>query len=293
VLLQIDGNATYREFAGVYAITKTFGGGSVRRFNCLVAILFSALLVGCDRDSLIKKFTPPEDESNARNYVDLVRQGKFDQVEPHLDPSIADANIGDTLAKVAAFFPAENPESIKVVGVDVSQGQELTTTSITLEYQFPSKWLLVNVATQRKDDVTTILGFHVNTTPDSLENLYRFTLVGKSAIQYLILALAVCSLLFSGYVLVICVRTRALNRKWLWALFVLVGIGRLAINWTTGQCTFNVLSIRIPCAQASANFYGPWTVAVYLPLGAILFLNHRWKMRVTGELIDPPTHGPT
>jgi hypothetical protein len=91
-----------------------------------------AYLVGCNRDSLIKKFTPPEDESNARNYVDLLRQGKFDQVEPYLDPSIADANVGDTLAKIAAFFPAENPESIKVVGVNVSQAQELTTTSITL-----------------------------------------------------------------------------------------------------------------------------------------------------------------
>jgi hypothetical protein len=177
--------------------------------------------------------------------------------------------------------------------VNVSQGQELATTSITLEYQFPSKWLLVNVVTQRKDDVSTILGLYVNTTPDSLENLYRFTLVGKSAIQYLILTLAVCSLLFSVYVFVICIRTRALKRKWLWALFVLAGIGRLAINWTTGQCTFNLLSIRIPCAHAFANPYGPWTVAVYLPLGAILFLNHRWKMRVTGELIDPLTRGPT
>jgi hypothetical protein len=264
----------------------------VRRLNCLVAILFAALLVGCNRENLIKKFTPPEDESNARNYVDLVRQRKFDQVEPHLDASIADANIGDTLAKIAAFFPAENPESIKVVGVNVSQGQELTTTSITLEYQFPSKWLLVNVVTQRKDDVSTILGLHVNTTPDSLENLYRFTLVGKSAVQYLILTLAVCSLLFSVYVLVMCIRTRALKRKWLWALFVLVGIGRLAINRTTGQCTFSLLSIRIPCAHAIADPYGPWTVAVYLPLGAILFLNHRWKMRLAGELIDPPTRGP-
>jgi hypothetical protein len=263
----------------------------VSRFNCLVAILFSALLVGCNRDSIVKKFTPPEDESNARNYVDLLRQGKFDQIELHLDPSIADANVGDTLAKIAAFFPAENPESTKVVGLNVSHGRELTTTSITLEYQFPSKWLLMNVVTQRKDkdNVSTILGLHVNTTQDSLENLYRFTLVGKSAIQYLILALAVCSLLFSVYVLVICIRTKALKRKWLWVVFVLVGIGRLAINWTTGQYTFNILSIRIPCAQATADFYGPWTVAVCLPLGAILFLNHRWKMKVEGDLIEPRT----
>lgn len=37
--------------------------------------------------------------------------------------------------------------------------------------------------------------------------------------------------------------------------------------------------------------FGPWTLASYFPVGAILFLNHRWKMKVKGELIEPPIHG--
>jgi hypothetical protein len=34
--------------------------------------------------------------------------------------------------------------------------------------------------------------------------------------------------------------------------------------------------------------YGPWTVAAYMPLGAIVFLHRRWKMKITGESIPPP-----
>jgi len=31
--------------------------------------------------------------------------------------------------------------------------------------------------------------------------------------------------------------------------------------------------------------YGPWTVAAYFPLGAIVFLHRRWKMKIDGESI--------
>ena len=262
------------------------------RFISLLSIAFCTLLVGCERDIARKIVSSPEDELIVSSYVDLLRQGQYEQIESNLDSSLVDSNIRDTLGKMAALFPAENPQSIKLVGLDVSHGQENPTRNITLEYQFPSKWLLVNIAIERKGDVSKVVGFHVNLIPDSLENLNKFTLVRKSGIQYLILTSAVCSLLFSFYVLTLCVQTNVGRTKWLWILFVLTGVGQLAVNWTTGQWTFTLLSIQLPCCRAFASPYGPWTVVATLPVGAILFLNHRWKMRVTGQLIDPPTRGP-
>jgi hypothetical protein len=225
------------------------------RFNCLVGIAFCAFLGGCDQANLMKKWTPPEAESIARGYVDLLRQGKVDQIERDLDSSVADSNVRDTFTKMAAIFPTENLESVNVVGAHIFHGQDYSTTDITLEYQFPSKWLLVEVITRKKGDVSTVVGFHVNPMPDSLENLNKFTLVGKSATQYLVLAFAVCSLLFSFYVLVLCIRAKNGKTKWLWMLFILLGVGKLAVNWTTGEFTFTPLAFQI------------------------LFLNHRWKMK--------------
>jgi hypothetical protein len=267
------------------------GGVKAMRFKCLAGIAFCAILGGCDEASLMKRWTPPESESIARGYVDLLRQGKFDQIERNLDSSVANSNVQETFTKMAAIFPAENPVSVKVVGAHVFKGKEYSTTDITLEYQFPSKWLLASVATRKQGDISTIMGFHVKPMSDSLENLNRFSLVGKSAAQYLILTLAGGSLLFSLYVLVLCTQTRNVKRRWLWMLFILVGAGKLAVDWGTGQWTFQLLAFQIPCSTMSHPLYGAWTVGAYVPIGAILFLNHRWKMKVSGELIEPPVNG--
>jgi len=170
------------------------------RFIYLVGIL-CAVLVGCDEASLMRKWTPPGAESAAQGYVELLRQGQFDHIEHDAEPSIVDAHSRDTLAKMAAIFPAGTPQSIKVVGGHVFHGPAYSTTDITLEYQFPSKWLLAQITTQQKGAVSSIIGFHVNPIPDSLENLNKFTLAGKSPTQYLTLICSVSSLLFALYVL--------------------------------------------------------------------------------------------
>jgi hypothetical protein len=259
----------------------------VTRFKGLSGIAFCVFLAGCDRASLMDRFTPPADESLARSYVDLLRQEKFDQIERDFDPSVVDANTRDALVKMAELFPAGKPESVKAVGVNIYRGPEYFSTSITLEYQFPKKWLLAHVKTQMKRSVVTVVAFNVTTIPDSLEHINRFTLLGKSAYQYLLLMGALCSLLFSVYVFVLCMRTRSGIAKWLWMLFILVGIGRLAINWTTNVFTFTTMALQIPCVGVQGSPYGPKTLVVYLPVGALLFLDNRWRRKVAGKLIEP------
>lgn len=258
------------------------------RLKFLAGIAFCASLSDCDQATLMKKFTPPDDELFARTYFDQLRQGEFDQIVSDLDPSEENPGVRVKLVEMASLIPAGAPVSVKVVGAHVFRNRESSTTSITLEYQFPSKWLLVDVTTQKKAEASTVVGFHVTPQSDSLENLNRFTLVGKSAIQYSILTLGVGSLAFSFYVLILCIRTKDVNRKWLWMLFILVGVEKVAINWKTGQLTFGVIAFNITSASASHALYGPWTVAVFLPLGAILFLNRQRKMKIPAEAIPPP-----
>jgi hypothetical protein len=258
------------------------------RFKWLVGIALCAFLLGCDQATLMKNFTPPGDEAIARSYFDQLRQGEFDQIASHLDPSVAESDARDKLAEMASLIPGEMPLSAKVVGARVFRNRQYSTTSITLEYQFPTKWLLVDVTTRKKGDTSTVLGFHLTPQSDSLENLNRFTLVGKSRVQYSILVLAVCSLAFSFYALILCIRTKDLHKKWLWLLFILAGVEKVAVNWKTGELTFGILTINIPSATATRALYGPWIIAVFLPLGAILFLNRQRKMKISSEPIPPP-----
>lgn len=259
------------------------------RLKCLAGLAFCACLFGCDQAAQMKKFTPPGAESIARGYFDLLQQGKVEQIVRDFDPSVPNAQ--DALTKMAALVPHEAPKSVKVVGANTFYSQAYSTTNIKLEYQFPNKWLLIDITTKKTGDISTVIGFYMYSLSDSLENLNRFTLAGKSAIQYSILTLAVGSLVFSFYVLVLCIRMKNVKRKLLWMLFILLGVGNVAVNWKTGDLTFRILSIQILTAAANHPPYGPWTIAVFLPLGAILFLNRQRKMKIAAESLSPPFEG--
>lgn len=259
------------------------------RVLCLLSIAFCLPLGGCDRASLMKKMTPAEDESFARKNVDLLRQQQFEQIEQELDPSISDSDAKETLATMAGMFPSEEPKSIKVVDLKFFHSADSSTHSLKLEYEFSDRWLLVNMSIQRRGGTsTTITGFNVTPIADSLENVNKFSLVGKSSSQYGMLGLAIIGPVFCLYVLVLCLRAKKHNLKWLWAIFILFGVGRLAVNWTTGELTFTPLAVHIPCASVTAvPAYGPWMVAVSLPLGAILFLIKQRRSAALSDLQAP------
>lgn len=249
----------------------------VKRSFYLVGVAVLVILSGCDQAALMKKWTPAEDEAIAKNYIELLRQGKFEQIETALDPSLKNPDVHDTFTQMAAMIPAGPPESLKVVGSNVFSGPEVSTTNLTFEYQFPQKWLLINVATQKKNGVATIIGFHVTPIADSLENINKFTLAGKSGFQYFVLVLAIVVPLLTLYVAVRCIRTKGVKMKWLWVIFILFGVCKLTVNWITGQWSIMPISIQIPCTTAGHELYGPWMIAVSFPLGAILFLLRRKK----------------
>jgi hypothetical protein len=77
------------------------------------------------------------------------------------------------------------------------------------------------------------------------------------------------------YALVTCVRTTVTPTKWLWILLILPGVGKVSVNWTTGDWQVMPLAIQLLSASALSSRYGPWVVAVSFPLGAILFLLRR------------------
>ncbi len=251
------------------------------RFVLPVGLLFLTMFSGCtpaDPASLIKKFTPPEDEAIATNYIALLRRNEFEQIEKDLDPSLKSVLTQDTLMKMAEAIPTQNPISVKVIGAQQVRDPGTYQINLTFEYQFPSKWLLINVATQKKDGVSTIIGFNVYPLSDSLENLNKFTLAGKTFLQYATLALAFLIPLFTLYALVLCIRTKMIKRKWLWIIFILIGIGKLTVNWTTGQWNFAPLSFQLFGAGSFAPPYGAWLISISLPLGAIMFLFRRMNL---------------
>lgn len=262
---------------------------------CLVLLMLS--LSGCNRDtylklfghdraSLLKSSIPPDDESLAIQYVDLLRQRGFDQIEDRLDPSIKNAETRDVLAEMWGMIPAGEPSSVKTVDSRVVHGKDGSTTSITLEYEFapramptsgrteltPRSWFLAGVVIETRGGVKTISGFHVMPIPRSFEEANEFSLLDKGISQYAGLGVAIGISVFTLYVCVLYNRTKAGRQKWLWLVPILTGVFRVSVNWTSGDWSFTPLTIQAPPVIALCSPYGPWMIQITIPLGAIVFM---------------------
>lgn len=241
--------------------------------------LLLSLLAACNQADVLQKFASTEEQALARSYVDHLRARDFDYIERAADPSIRSPVLRETLTKMAGFFPSQDPVSVKLVGAHLFHGPDLSTLNTTFEYDYGSKWVLVNVVTQEKGGIKTVVGFNVYPRSASLADENRFTLTGKRPIQYGALAGAIAAVLVTVYSLVVCIRTKLPGRKWPWILFILVGFGKLAVNWTSGEWGIAPLSVQLFSASAAAPLYGPWKVSVSLPLGALAFLIFRRKAK--------------
>jgi hypothetical protein len=246
----------------------------VRLFSVLLALI---LLAACDQADLLQTIASAEEQTLAKGYVNHLRARNFDHIERAADSSIRGPALRETLMKMAAMVPDEDPVAVRLVGAHSFRAADLHTLNTTFEYDYGSKWLLANVVTQEKGGMKTIVGFNVYPRSKSLEAENRFTLAEKAPTHYLVLAAAIAAVLVTIYSLVVCSRTKLSGRKWPWVLFILVGFGKFAVNWTTGEWEFAPLSVQLFSAAAFAPLHGPWTVAVSVPLGAILFLFFRRK----------------
>lgn len=245
------------------------------RITFLIVISSVLLISGCDQANVMKKLTPPEAESAAKKYIELLRDKKFEEIEKNLDPSMKGQDVRKMLTKMAEAIPAKNPDTVKVVSLQATKRSDVSTTNITFEYQFQRDWFLINVATEKKGDSTTIVGFNVNTIPDSLEQLTKFTIKEKTPLQYTFLVMAIIIPLFVIYSLVLCLRTDIDKFKWLWIAFVMLGFVKFSINWTTGGWAVAPFSVLLFGVGAYAPPYGSWVISFSLPVGAIIFILKR------------------
>jgi hypothetical protein len=214
----------------------------------------------------------PQDVSLVKSYFELLSTGHSEDVEKMLDPTLENTESRSAFQELTATIPRERPRSVKVILVDPHCEEGRCEDGIILEYRYNLERLLFNVVLRKEGGQLSIVGINIRVIPESFMKENEFTLSNKSVAQYSILVLVILIPVFSLWVFGVCVRSRIGKRKLIWAVFILFGIGRLEINWTTGQLGFRLFWIHLLSAGVSAQRFGPWVIAISLPLGAILFL---------------------
>ena len=140
-------------------------------------------------------------------------------------------------------------------------------SNVCFELHYPVLWLLADGAAQNTHGHATLVRLNSAPRSDSLENLTRCSLAGKSGAQYAILGCVAAAAVLSVYALV-----RAMRAPGLRLIFILVGFGKLAVDCSTGVLSLKLPALQLCSAAALAPLYRSWSVAVCLPLGALVFL---------------------
>jgi hypothetical protein len=259
---------------------------------CLVLLLPLAMLTSCNQDDIVRKLAPAEDQAFAEKSLDQLRHKQFEELEKRMDASIQQPNLRGGLEKMSALLPPEEPSKVSLLSTRQNHSSGQAMSNLTYEYTYPKQWFILEVTLNKSHDQPSILGIRITPQSAQIEEQNSFSLVGKSLLQYLILALAVAFAIVTIVALIICIKMKLRRRKWPWMLFILFGFGNLAVNWSTGEFGFAMLAIQMFSASASAVPHGPWILSISLPLGAVCFLifrkNHAAEVNMPAEAqIDP------
>lgn len=251
---------------------------SIIVFLCIIATVFTS----CSYKKLAEKVIPKEESEYGRTVLESIRANDFDTVSKHLHHTLISQVTRENLEEVSKNFPSGNLIQSEIIGSRVTKGNNDWNGDFTFEYEFDNnEWALANIVVNKNDGTLSVTGFRVARTEQSKKEGNRFTLYGKSMVHYLFFLFTVLILLFSLFTFIVCIRTPLQNKKVLWAIVTLAGAISLTLNWTTGELSFQLLSIQLPPISAmAASPYAPWFISFAIPIGSILFWIKRKAMTV-------------
>ena len=239
----------------------------------LMLTILAMLVAGCNQHAFMEKFSTPEVLADAKSHVAKLQSRDFASLEDAMDDRLKQELKRSTLSQMADLIPAGQPSSIELVEAKRTIGGTDTTYYTAFEYLFGDKSVVISLTILEQNGARKIVAFYVTPQPAPLAEQNAFSLIGKSFAQYAVLAGAISALLVSLIALVKCARTKVMERKWLWVLGILVGFGKISINWQTGELEVLPVAMQLLSASYQAPILGGTIISFSIPLVALLFLS--------------------
>jgi hypothetical protein len=262
----------------------------MRKFIRLFALVSLVSLVGCNPSGLIEKMAPADVIQASNDSLKYLKGRRFDLLKNLLTDELKKQNLDESFRKMAEVFPDQEPKSVKTVGFFFFKNlvNNDTTYTISYEFEFEKRWVIAKMEWRRTGETLRLNIFRLYPQAVSLEEMHAFTFKGKSPVHYFVAALALVVFSISLIALVQCIRTKDLKRKWLWILFIIVGFGTFSVNWTTGAWKIGFLTFQLMSVSAYSPLYDAWTVAVSVPVGAVVFLEKLRRIKRLRHITDEP-----
>jgi hypothetical protein len=255
-----------------------------------ITLALVCALSGCG--PMDKFYEGPDGDYGKSLFSDLQARN-VTTLRKRFDPKVLATAAPSIFDQMAAFFPPTPPRSVAVVFLTTQKlrldDDTARRVNVSLQYEFENQWLLANATWRETASGDKIVeGMNVQPLAKSLQEINSFQLKGKGIANYAILVLAVAMPLFCIAALVACIRTpMPRKRKILWCLGILVGFGRVGVDWTSGAISVNPLYLQfLSAGWLRWGPFAPHQISVSVPLFAMLFLwrRHQQKFEAVGNV---------
>jgi hypothetical protein len=192
-----------------------------------------------------------------------------------LEASLRGEKSASGLHELNKVLAHGEPVSVEVIGFNLISNETPTgpvrTTNLSYQIHFRDSWAAGDVSVGHPSGPLTILSWQFQPISDSLERLNRFTFAGKSLVHYLVFAACIAVPAFILVALIVCIRS-PIRRKWIWIIFILLGLVAFRFDWASGHFDVQPISFLLFGASAFRVGYAPWILSFAIPVGAIIFL---------------------
>lgn len=259
-----------------------------RNLHSLANATLCLVLIGsCTPSELLESGGKAPEGLYARAVLDDLARGDANPVRSRLVPEAHTPDLDANMAKLLEQIPKARPSRVRLVGYrsnHIIGGP--TRYLLTFESFYPQGNLLTGVTIRSADDGNgfRLEGVNVQKLAAPLDVMNAFTLRGKSRLHYVFLALALLALGITATAMVAWARAGRIPRRWLWMAAILLGLGKIGVQWTTGALIAQPLSLQLfSVAAVKEGPFGPWLFSVSIPFGAIAFLIVRPRAVVRPE----------
>jgi hypothetical protein len=233
---------------------------------------------------------PPASEDTAvREVFAAVAAGRVEEVVGRLVVGI-DRTAGLTQVRaIADLIPQGPPPEPRAIFWTVSGGTDGQRYAAVHEYAYPDRVVRMETVLARAagDRPWSVESFHARAATRAELAAAGLDRPADTWGKKLFISAAVLTPLFMWATALAVLREADIRRRWLWLLFVLVGLVRFTMDSATGGVAVQPISFALFGAGAfwSTSAFEAWTFHLSLPVGAAAYWVRRARRRREGGLV--------
>lgn len=242
-------------------------------------LLFALFLSACSSEDLLQRLSRPDERALVERSIADVRAGQWTALEQR-SPSLRRASP-QLREAIRRQMPAAGAPHL----LGVRWKSESSTGLRVAEYVYgiddrARHALAVATVSRKGSEPPQLDGMRIVPSEIPTASLNRFRLADAGVGGAIVLLLQLAALAVTGAALWAVWRSGQFERRWLWSLGCLVGVGAIGAPWAGSSLTFSPLVVQLFSASAfKAGPLAPWVLKVSVPIVAIVALLRAGELR--------------